>query len=168
MGDDGPGSDGPGSDGPGDGGTEGLNELIGLTVRDVRRHLGLDQRALARRAGVSQSTVARLEAGGDARLSVVAACLAVGGLELVVVARDGLPWRRYPDASDRARDTGGRRLPAHLVARQGRLPTYTVTRRMIAGTWRLRPGRENWLYERRRASDADGSPDPERDVSGTR
>jgi transcriptional regulator with XRE-family HTH domain len=130
-----------------------LHRLVGFALRGIRRRLGLNQRELARRAGVGQATVARLEAGRDAHLAVVAACLAVGGLELVVVGPDGLPWLGSPDASDHARDTGGRRLPAHLMSRQGRLPTYTVTRRMIAGTWQLRSGHENWLYQHHRVCD---------------
>lgn len=83
-------------------------------IRRARRMADLSQRELARRAKVSQSTVARLESG-DLRpsLDVMQTLLATAGLHLVVVDEEGhvvLPMRE----SVETRDGADRRYPSHL------------------------------------------------------
>ena len=57
-------------------------------LRTARRRLGCSQRELARRAGVSASTVAAIESGGrTASLPTLAALLETAGLELTVDLR---------------------------------------------------------------------------------
>jgi transcriptional regulator with XRE-family HTH domain len=59
-------------------------------LRDARRKAGLSQRALARRAGVPQPTVARIESGVVVpRVDTLDRLLAGCGLALESVARPG-------------------------------------------------------------------------------
>jgi predicted transcriptional regulator len=61
-----------------------------LVLREARRRAGLSQRALAERAGVPQSTVARIELGTiDARVSTLDKLLRVCGDQLEAVPRIG-------------------------------------------------------------------------------
>ena len=56
-------------------------EIFGQRIRAGRHRMGLSQRQLANRAGVSQSTISRLERGrciGLAFISLVAICAAMG------------------------------------------------------------------------------------------
>jgi DNA-binding XRE family transcriptional regulator len=88
-----------------------LRQAIAATLRAHRAQLGLSQRALAERAGLPQSTLARLETGTyDPRLSWIVAALGSVGARLV------LPDAAEPTrmAGEYARDEAGRRLPAHL------------------------------------------------------
>ena len=83
-------------------------------LRRARRIAGVSQRELARRVGVSASTVARAESGSiEPTLSVFARMLAVAGLHLVMVDEGGhvvTPMRDIPDT----RNGGGWRYPSHL------------------------------------------------------
>ncbi|GAA6527663.1 helix-turn-helix transcriptional regulator [Intrasporangium sp. DVR] len=89
-------------------------DVGGLILR-ARRHGDLSQRELAAAVGVSQSTVAALEAGArDPALSLFRRILAAGGLRLAVV--DSAGQVVAPVSPDTVRDNGGRRLPAHLDA----------------------------------------------------
>ena len=85
-----------------------------------RRARVLSQRELAAAAGLSQSTVQRLEAGaGRAPYDTVARVLAATSYELVAVDSLG----RLLDTGgvgDGPRDRSGRRLPVHLGPRRTR------------------------------------------------
>ncbi|HEY7222917.1 MAG TPA: helix-turn-helix transcriptional regulator [Micromonosporaceae bacterium] len=81
-------------------------------VRRARQIAGLSQRELARRAGISPSTVGKVEAGTIMpTLPALQRMLDVAELLLVVVDRDG---RVVVPADDGLRDLGGRHYPAHL------------------------------------------------------
>ncbi len=94
---------------------------LGEALRAGRRDLGLSQRALAERAGLSKSVLARLEQGGQAgTLAQIEAALCVLGMGLCVRDRDGSIWQDSHALGvdrDGVRDEGGRRLPAHLYPR---------------------------------------------------
>jgi transcriptional regulator with XRE-family HTH domain len=120
---------------------------LSIAVRSGRRRLGLSQRALAAKAGVGQSSVARLEAEHDVSTRVATCVLAAVGLRLAVV---GPEVEERPE--DCARDTGGHRLPAHLPARTtDRLPVYTWLRRYYRGGPVFAGRGEFWVYERSRS-----------------
>ncbi|MGH2392862.1 MAG: helix-turn-helix transcriptional regulator [Candidatus Limnocylindria bacterium] len=74
-------------------------ERLGIEVRVARVAEGMSQAAVAARAGVSQASVARLEAG-DARLSVV-----IVGSVFAAVGMD-LSLRAFPGPGVRLRDSG--------------------------------------------------------------
>lgn len=88
-------------------------DVVG-TVRTVRRIADLSQRELARKANVSHSTVARIEAGTVLpSLAMLDRLLAVAGLELAIVDHEyrlGLPMLDRDDM----RDGAERRYPSHL------------------------------------------------------
>jgi transcriptional regulator with XRE-family HTH domain len=83
-------------------------------LRRARRIAQLSQRELARRAGLSASTVTRVESGAIVpTLAAFERMLAVAGLRLVVVDDEGhvvTPMREIPDT----RNGGGSRYPSHL------------------------------------------------------
>jgi transcriptional regulator with XRE-family HTH domain len=87
-------------------------DLSGL-LRRIRRTADLSQRELAARTGVSKSTLAAAEAGtrdlGVMRLALMAE---VAGFRLALLDADGREVTGMDP--DGARDTTGRRLPAHL------------------------------------------------------
>jgi transcriptional regulator with XRE-family HTH domain len=61
-------------------------DAIGIAINEGRRRLGISQRALAARSGLSQSTISRLESGRSPgtrakRLGVL--FLALGGVEIL-------------------------------------------------------------------------------------
>jgi transcriptional regulator with XRE-family HTH domain len=91
----------------------GAYPISGL-LRRARRIARLSQRELARRAGLSPSTVTRVETGEIVpTLPAFERMLAVAGLRLVVVDDDGhvvTPMRDVPDT----RNGGGWRYPSHL------------------------------------------------------
>jgi predicted transcriptional regulator len=63
---------------------------VATAVRSARHEIGLSQRALAARAGVPQSTVARIESGSlDPRAGTVDRILRAAGHELVSQIRPG-------------------------------------------------------------------------------
>lgn len=63
---------------------------MATAVRSARHEIGLSQRALAARAGVPQSTVARIESGSlDPRAGTVDRILRAAGHELVSQIRPG-------------------------------------------------------------------------------
>jgi transcriptional regulator with XRE-family HTH domain len=83
-------------------------------VREARRMTRLSQRQLANAAGLSPSTVARIEAAVvTPSLDVLQRILAVAGLHLVPVDRAGHVVRPMRDICD-TRDDGRRRYPAHF------------------------------------------------------
>ena len=86
----------------------------GGLVRRARRIADLSQRELARRTGLSPSTVARIETGSlTPSLAVMQHILSAAGLSLVVVDRSGHVIQPMRDVSD-VRDGADRRYPAHL------------------------------------------------------
>jgi transcriptional regulator with XRE-family HTH domain len=94
---------------------------VALAVRARRRVQRVNQRTLAARAGVSKSTVARVERG-DARvtLPMLRRVLTEVGLDVILVDEDGYPWRdgdSLPADIEGGMDAAGRRLPAHLPAK---------------------------------------------------
>lgn len=85
-------------------------------VRTVRRRADLSQRELAQRAGLSRSTIGRIESRSLAPgLRALVAILAVAGMRLVAIDEDN---RRVPPMEDPPgddmRDGAGRRYPSHL------------------------------------------------------
>jgi len=83
-------------------------------VRRARRIADLSQREMAAAAGVSRSTVARVESGElTPSLDVTQRLLATAGLHLVVVDGEGRVVKPMRE-SDETRDGGGRRYPSHL------------------------------------------------------
>lgn len=89
-------------------------DVVGL-VRAARRRADCSQRELAERAGVSHSTVARIEAGGLVpSLAVLRAVLAAADVALVAVDRDGRVLGPMEEDRDDLRDGAERRYPSHL------------------------------------------------------
>ena len=83
-------------------------------VRAARRRADLSQRQLAEQAGVSASTVGRIEAGSlQPSLGMLVRLLAVADIELVAVDGDRRPVLPMLTAEDTT-DGAGRRYPAHL------------------------------------------------------
>jgi transcriptional regulator with XRE-family HTH domain len=91
----------------------GAYPIAGL-LRRARRVARVSQRELARRAGVSPSTVARVESGAIVpTLPAFERMLAVAGLRLVVVDDEGHVLTPMRDIAD-TRNGGGWRYPSHL------------------------------------------------------
>lgn len=90
-------------------------DVVGL-VRTARRRADTSQREMAEKAGLSASTVGRIEAGSlRPSLTALASLLAVAGIRLVAVGPDDLPVPPMWDAPDHnLRDGAGRRYPSHL------------------------------------------------------
>jgi transcriptional regulator with XRE-family HTH domain len=83
-------------------------------LRRARRLADLSQHQLATRAGVPQSTVARVESGKLApSLRMFQRLLAAAGLSLVVVDADGRVIQPMRESDD-VRNGGDRRYPSHL------------------------------------------------------
>ncbi len=126
-------------------------ERVAVAVRSGRRRLGWSQRDLARQSGVSQATIARLEAGSEGRFGAVVATLAACGLLVTAVPPPGSPgsWRVVPHPADEGRDSAGRRLPAHLPAYPtSMVPAYTLWKRMVRGEDLFAERPPHWLYLR--------------------
>lgn len=60
---------------------------MGKVIRQARRAMGWTQRELARRAGMGQSHVLRVEQGGDVRLSTLQRLADALGAEFVMLPR---------------------------------------------------------------------------------
>ena len=89
----------------------------GAFLRSLRAHTRLDQRELARRAGVPHRTLARLEADEvDPRLSTVLRL--VSGASCVVAVYDTSGVLVAPWDWEGALDRGERHFPAHLDIRE--------------------------------------------------
>jgi transcriptional regulator with XRE-family HTH domain len=89
-------------------------------LRAARRRADLSQRELADKAGVPQSTVARVERlPTKASVSSVAILLAATGLRLAVLDQDGAEVEPEDESDADRRDRGHRRYPAHLDLRPG-------------------------------------------------
>ena len=83
-------------------------------LRRARRNARMSQRAMADAVGVGKSTIGQAERDdGSVTLTVLLAVLAVGGIELVAIDRDGEVDTMRLDA---LRDRRDRKLPAHLHA----------------------------------------------------
>lgn len=88
---------------------------VGL-VRAARRRADTSQRQMARRSGLSRSTIARIEAGTLVpSLATVSVVLEAAGIRLVAVDRGGRPIPLMADPPDQdLRDGAERRYPSHL------------------------------------------------------
>jgi transcriptional regulator with XRE-family HTH domain len=121
-------------------------DLVGA-LRRIRRRADMSQRELARACGVSQSAVARVEAGQSGiSVGFLARAAGIAGLRIGLLDEGG---REAPGMTDAgARDRGYRRLPAHLdtVHSEQRAdryqhrpsrpqPTYTVDRDRSYRDW---------------------------------
>jgi transcriptional regulator with XRE-family HTH domain len=83
-------------------------------IRAARRAADLSQHQLAKRAGLGQSTVARVESGTLVpSVNVLQRLLACAGFELVVVDQEGRVVQPMRDA-EWTRDGAARRYPSHL------------------------------------------------------
>jgi transcriptional regulator with XRE-family HTH domain len=83
--------------------TRGLS--IGELIKLIRSHLGLSQTALARRAGVPQSTVSRVEAGKkDVSLSTLQKILEASSCDLILAPtlKEPVAVLRYKQAKKMA------------------------------------------------------------------
>ena len=143
-------------------------------VRARRRVLRIDQRALAVRAGVSKSTVARLERGdGIVAIGSVRSVLVAAGLRLVLTHEDGTPWQENEALQTDVLgvvDRAGRGFPAHLpAAPRDSLQSWDFARnRRWRGTKRTPWRYDRWsdecdaLVEEMHADEADTTeaPDP--------
>jgi transcriptional regulator with XRE-family HTH domain len=118
---------------------------VAAALRAGRATHALSQRELAKRAGLSQSAVARLETGRyDARLSWVVAALEAVDLRLdLPVTEAQQRWRRDGEF---VRDEAGRRLPAHLQPYRLRFPHSWWPGQTQILMW---PHTPKWSYRRR-------------------
>jgi transcriptional regulator with XRE-family HTH domain len=122
-------------------------------LRRIRRTADLSQRQLADACGVSQSVIARAEAGArDLPVSVFVRAAAVAGARLIVLDQDG--HELDPMDPEAVRDGRGRFFPAHVDTRYGDVdwwhgderysrerPWYTFDRkRYTRDHWRERSG----------------------------
>jgi transcriptional regulator with XRE-family HTH domain len=83
-------------------------------IRAVRRTADLSQHELAKRAGLAQSTVARIESGSLVpSVTALQRLLACAGFELVVVDQTGHVVQPMREA-EWTRDGADRRYPSHL------------------------------------------------------
>jgi transcriptional regulator with XRE-family HTH domain len=126
---------------------------VANALRRIRRIADLSQRQLAEACGISQSLVARVEAGKQdlpvRRLGMLAA---LAGLRLALLDDAGQEVAGMADGA--VRDRVGRRFPAHLDTRYGDVdwwhgderysrerPSYTFDRnRYLRDHWRGRSG----------------------------
>lgn len=79
-----------------------------MSLRDLRKAIGKTQATVARRLGVGQEAVSRLEMRGDMHLSTLRSMLEAMGGELELIARfPGRPPARLtvPDTAPRRRKT---------------------------------------------------------------
>jgi transcriptional regulator with XRE-family HTH domain len=108
---------------------------LSLAVRAQRRVHRIDQRTLAARAGVSKSTVARIERGDSAvALSTLRRVLAEVGLGVVLVDEDGYPWqdgRALPVDIEGGVDGAEQRLPEALVCGMKEEASDSRARRLL-------------------------------------
>ena len=89
------------------------HDLAGRYVARVRRLADLSQRELAEQLCISQSAIARIEAGRtQPSLSLLSRILVLAELRLVVVDAQGRPAFAVP--LNTVRDNQGRRFPMHL------------------------------------------------------
>ena len=83
-------------------------------VRQSRRRAATNQRELAELAGITQSTLSRIEAGRSIpNVATLLRLLRVGGMHLAVVDDRGR-WVSPLQEPPETRDLAGRRFPAHL------------------------------------------------------
>jgi transcriptional regulator with XRE-family HTH domain len=122
-------------------------------LRAARHRADFSQRELAAKAGVPQSTVARIEhTPSQAKVDDVACLLEAMGLRLVVVDDDGVEFTPETEEEASLTDRAGRRFPAHLDVRpgtegwwgsgwpmfEGKTPAYTFDRARHLRDWRRR------------------------------
>jgi transcriptional regulator with XRE-family HTH domain len=93
-------------------------DSLALALRRARRHARLSQRALAARAGVSASAVARIETGtADPGIRTVVRLLTAAGVHLRVTGLE--PTTFVFGIIERKRDAAGRHPPAHRLSEAG-------------------------------------------------
>lgn len=122
---------------------------VGTLLRVARKAADLSQRALARKAGVSASTVARLESSRDANpsWSTMTRLLAAANFRVTIVAAaEAEPVQ--PVWHEHLRDRGGRHYPAHLRLVKVCDPHYDWSQGARYMSW-LKPPAPEYSYWRR-------------------
>jgi len=110
-----------------------LGDSVAMALRSHRAQLGESQRTYAARRGWTATQQARLERHpGSRRLEVIEAALCGTGFRLGVVPDDmelEVAPESWPTSELLARDTAGRRLPAHVFTRRvGETPSWHIVR----------------------------------------
>jgi transcriptional regulator with XRE-family HTH domain len=130
---------------------------VALMVVQIRRHVDLSQRDLARLSGVAQSTISAIESGErGVQVKVFARLVSAAGMKLAVLDPDGKEVT--PFVAGAARDNAGRRFPAHLDVRppddipEERITSPRYDRGEAKGWYHLR-GRRDLLREGGEAPD---------------
>jgi transcriptional regulator with XRE-family HTH domain len=110
-----------------------LGGFVGKAIRDGRRSLGLTQRALATRAGVSQTAVSRAERGVVEYVSILETARILDALDVRLDVAVHHPYRIGGPA---ARDAVHLRLMSYAARRLGRCG-FEVAREVPVGTGRV-------------------------------
>jgi len=93
-------------------------QSLALACRRMRRHANASQRAFAARAGLSKTTVARIETGAiDPSVGVLLKLVAAAGATLTLTGLD--PTTFVFGVVENQRDAAGRHAPPHRLSEAG-------------------------------------------------